>query len=579
MKKLIILLSAVCFFTSCKKLLDENPKYSINSKNAFNSTATTQMALDACYGYLISWNAYGQAYFELTLGASGESWSQTNGGDGDQLASLNTLTSNGTLNQVWNGLYKAIGECNAFIQNVNGGTLTNDQKNYYAAQAKFIRALCYYNLVGIWGDVPLRTTPSDISSLSLARTPKADVIKQVAGDWVFAAQYLPASLNPTEQSLSVPTRYAAYAYLAKLYWTLGSNDNTSSSPNWAIAKKYGDSVLNAKVYSLEPNFSNLFKPVPTNSKEMIFKLNTSTNLSGLGPRLSWLLAPSNSTTGISWGRYKASKSLYDFFKGTYPDDPRLNVTFQSVFSNVKNGSTNYAYPYISYKKTINGVSQTVVASINYSILQDPTNPTIDELNQQDPQFVTKFTAATGNNEGWAYYNKYVDPKATAQLSNSQVLVYRYADFLLLMADVYNEMGQKDVAVSLINQVLSRARNSASPASVYPQDVTVAMSQADLRDKVFNERLFELAGEPDMFFDTRSRGVEYFRKILQRNNDHHVTYTFATNPNIGRHNFKDRLFNAGNITDDFLKKNLVLPIPQSELNTNDKITTADQNYGY
>ena len=102
----------------------------------------------------------------------------------------------------------------------------------------------------------------------------------------------------------------------------------------------------------------------------------------------------------------------------------------------------YAYPYISYKKTINGVSQTVVDSINYSLLQDPTNPTIDELNQQDPLLASKFTAATGNNEGWPYYKKYNDPQATAQLSNSQILVYRYADFLLLMADVYNEMGQK-----------------------------------------------------------------------------------------------------------------------------------------
>ena len=579
MKKLIILFLAICFFTSCKKVLDENPEYSINNQNVFNSTATTQMALDACYGYLISWNAYGQAYFELTLGGSGESWAQTSGGDGDQLTSLNTLVSNGTLNQVWNGLYKAIGECNSFIQNVNGGTLPDDQKNFYAAQAKFIRALCYYDLVGIWGDVPLRITPSDISNLSLARTPKADVYKQIAQDWDFAAQYLPEADNSAQQSLSVPTRYAAYAYLAKLYWTLGSNDNTSSSPNWAIAKMYGDSVLNANAYSLEPNFANLFKPAPTNSKEIIFKLNTSTNLTGLGPRLSWLFAPSNSTTGISWGRYKASKALYDFFKGSYPDDPRLGVTFQSVYSNINTGALTYAYPYISYKKTINGVNQTVVDSINYSMLQDPTNPTIDELNQQDPLLVTKFSAATGNNEGWPYYKKYNDPKATAQLSNSQILVYRYADFLLLMADVYNEMGQEDVAVSLINQVLARARNSASPASVYPQDVTASLSQSELRDKIFNERLFELAGEPDMFFDTRRRGVDYFSQVLQRNNNHHITYTFATNPNIGHHNFMDRLFNGGNMTSDFLKKNLVLPIPQSELNTNDKITQAEQNFGY
>jgi len=83
----------------------------------------------------------------------------------------------------------------------------------------------------------------------------------------------------------------------------------------------------------------------------------------------------------------------------------------------------------------------------------------------------------------------------------------------------------------------------------------------------------------MFFDTRRRGADFFSEVLQRNNNHHVTYSFATNPNIGHHNFMDRLFSSGNINSDFLKKNLVLPIPQSELNKNDKITQANQNFGY
>lgn len=555
--------------------MNESPKYSVNNTNVFNSTTTTQAALNACYGWLFSWNAYGQAYFELTIGGSGLSWAQTNGSDQDQLASLNVLPSNGTLGQVWTGMYKAIGECNSFIQNVYGGSLSDAQKNYYAAQARFIRGLCYYNLAGIYGDVPLRITASDVDSVNMSRTPKADVYKQVAADWQFAAQYLPVSDNPDEVAAAVPTRYAAYAYLAKLYWFLGSNDNTPSSPNWALAKVYGDSVLNANVYALEPKFSNLFIDGTNNSKEIIFKLNVSTSLNGMGSRISWLFAPSNSTTGISWGRYKCSKGFWDLFKGTYSDDPRLGAFFATSYKNINNGNISYTYPNISYKVS----GQTIIDSIHYSLLQNPTNPTVAELNSQNPKLVSTFTAATGTNEGWPYYNKYTDPTATAQLGNKQILVYRYADFLLLMADVNNELGNNSVAVTLLNKVLTRARTSVTPAATYPKDVDNSLSQVQLRDKIFYERLFELAGEPDMFFDTRRRGTEYLNKVLSIYNNDSVSYAFATNTAVSGNNFKDRLLNGGNLSGDFLKKSLLLPIPQSELNTNTGITPADQNFGY
>ncbi|SEA46877.1 Starch-binding associating with outer membrane [Arachidicoccus rhizosphaerae] len=579
MKKLLFIILAGMLFTSCDKLLDESPDYSVNSTNVFDNTTTTQTALNACYGYLINWNGYGQAYFELTLGASGLSWAQTNGSDQDYLVSLNTLNSNGTLGQVWTGFYKTIGECNSFVQNIEGGSLTTDQKNYYAAQARFIRGLCYYNLAGIFGDVPLRIAASDVDSLNMARTPVAEVYNQVATDWKFAAQYLPEELTSDQSTYSMPTKYTAYAYLAKLYWTLGSKENASSSSNWGVAKAYGDSVINAGVYALQSNYNQLFVTGENDTKESIFKLNVSTSLSGMGSRLSWLFAPYGSTTGISWARFKPSKAFYNWFKGTYPDDPRLKVAFSNSYTTLSNSKKSYAYPNISYSATVNGVAQTIVDSLDYSKLADPTNPTIDEITAQNAKFAAVWTASTGSNEGWPFYAKYIDPNATAQLGNKQILVYRYADFLLLMADVNNELGNTAVAVSLINQVLTRARNSATPTSTYPENVSGSISQTALRDKIFNERLFELAGEPDNFYDVRRRGTEYFKHVLERNNNDHITAAFAGNSAVSLNTYKDRLFNNGTLSDDFLKKNLLEPIPQTELNTNTQITAGDQNFGY
>src|SRR5690606_3542907 len=123
--------------------------------------------------------------------------------------------------------------------------------------------------------------------------------------------------------------------------------------------------------------------------------------------------------------------------------------------------------------------------------------------------------------GWPYFNKQFDAAATAQNSNKNLIVYRYADFLLLMADVENELGNTPTAVGYVNKVLSRARTSGTSTAVYPKDITT-ISQDDLRDRIFNERLFELAGELDMFTDVRRRGIEYFKKVVERHDNHHIT---------------------------------------------------------
>lgn len=555
---------------SCKKLLREDPSYMISSTNAFNTLSSAQMALSGCYGTLLSYNSFGQQLYELMVGASGISWAQTNGGDQDQLASFSGLKSNGTINAAWSGLYKTIGECNAFEQNVYNGTLGENEKNYLAAQARFLRGLCYFYLVNIWGDVPLRVGSITTDNVAMARTPKAEVLNQIMADWEFASRYLPKNSDGAyDKSMSVPTKYAAFAYLAKLYFVLGSAEGNSSG-YWAKAKTAGDSVLSSGVYALEPKFNTLyFTPGANFSKEIIFQINASKLLDGMGNRTSWLFAPSNSTTGISWGRFKVTKGFYDKFRGTYLNDPRIEAGIQNDF---RSGTgRNYAYP------ITRGVPNTILLSFDYTKFLDPTNPTIAEISAQNALFATRFTTLAGNHEGWPYYRKCTDTTAAAQNSGKNIIVYHYSDFLLLMADVYNELGMTEEAINTVNLVLTRARSGGTVASASPANWLSGLSQAVLRDKIFFERLFETIGEPELFIDTRRRGIEYFRKVLQVNNDHKITQAFVTNVTAG--NFRDRRYNNGNLDDNFVKKAMLLPIPQNEINTNDKITDADQNFGY
>ena len=149
-----------------------------------------------------------------------------------------------------------------------------------------------------------------------------------------------------------------------------------------------------------------------------------------------------------------------------------------------------------------------------------------------------------------------------------------------MADVENELGNSGQALTYLNQVLTRARTSV-PGAVYPQ-VQTALTKDAMRDKIFFERMFELAGEPVLFEDIRRRGTAYLRKVLDiHNNNKDVLYRYNLEiaNNISAGNFRDYIFNNGTLTEDFLKKNLLLPIPLNEINSNNKIAPEDQNFGY
>lgn len=570
-KYVCLLLMAVAL-GSCKKALEEDPKYTINNKTAFESESTASLALAGCYGYMTTYSAYGQAVPEIMVGASGFGWAQTNGGDQDTYTSMVTPPANVLVGLAWAGWYKVIGESNYFIAAVDQSNLGAAFKKQSISEAKFLRAVCYFNLANVFGGVPLRIDPTTSESIKMPRASVSDVYKQVEKDLLEAADGLTTKEQLGANASGKATKYAAYAYLAKLYWILGSHDNVSTSPYWVKAKEMGDRVIANGNYALLPKFANLFVNNSNGSSESIFQLNFSTTSAYVGNRANWIFAPANSTAGISFSRIKVSKAFYDQFKGTYLDDPRLKITFATSFTQIKtNNFKIYAYPYVA---GTNGLATPVTDSIRYSALADPTNPRLDEISTA---VKNTFTTRAGDHQGWPYFVKQMDVASTAQNSNKNVMLYRYADFLLLMADVENELGNNTKALEYMNAVLTRARTSANVVSVYPQNITV-ITQSDLRVRIFNERLFELAGEYEMFVDARRRGVDFFKLVVDRQNNHNITKAFVAAAQAANNvtAFRDRLLPN---TPDLLKKNLLMPIPQSELNSNESLRASDQNFGY
>lgn len=564
--KLIYFLLAICTFSSC---LDEDPQYALNSESVFLDENTAQLALLSCYGQLTTYDGFGQAAQELLVGASGLGWAQTNASDQDRYVSLNVSSGCVITKMFWRSLYKTVSETTFFIENMKGSPLDEDFKTGLVAQAKFLRGFSYYHLLTTFGGVPLRNTIPSLKSLSIPRATEEEIAAQIESDWKDAIGGLTETADAGKAS-----GLAAHAYLAKLYWYMACQGKQASGNKtyWELALEQCEFVYGK--FQLEPNYSNLFVQ-HSNSKESIFQLNFSTESSTTGNRGSWIFAPQNSTAGISWGRIRISKAFHDYLKGTYPDDPRYSATVLSTWVNKSNGENQFAYPKLSYKE--GRVTHNV--EINYSICNDPTNPTVEELEAVDDKLVKRFVQPTGEHYGWSYYKKAMDLNSTAQNSHMNLIVYRYADFLLMMADVLNESGETGKAISLVKEVLQRARQSGTSNAVYPKDWETNLTKDQVRDKIFWERLVELAGEQTMYCDVRRRGTEYLKKVLEIQNNHHITRAIVENKELGEHRFKERLFNNGDLTENFLKKNLRLPIPQEELNTNESISASDQNYGY
>lgn len=607
--KYIALLAGALSLASCESLLDEDPQYTINSKTQFSNVANAEQALLGCYGYMTADNAYGQAWQEVSMGYSGFAWTQTKGDPTDLLVSMNGGIDESINTMAWKGMYKVIGETNSFLAGLAASPLEQTDKIPMEAAARFLRALAYYNLAVTYGDVPLKTSPSAHDGVAVARSPKSEIFQLVQEDWQFAYDNLPEKDND-----GFATKWAAKAYLGKLYHTLACQGDASA---WQQAKTCFEEVL--PKYQLANKFGDLFVDYVQGSSESIFQLNFALAGSTTRNRGSWLVAPNGSCNGQAWDRIRSSKALYDLFRATYPGDPRMEATFLTqwrAYAGPGKGEkpkqepvasardTVYAYPYFTY--TIEGEkkpqgwkkAKQYVGCIPYEKMKNPASPTAEELDaliadtmNATPQvkgfmkglknmltFATEKPAT--NTKSWPYFKKPWDPNQSGNNSHKNLILYRYADLLLMAADTYNELSETDKAIELVNKVLQRARQSGKGQQVQPANWNKGLSKEEVREKIFFERIFEGAGEPEMYQKMRLRGTEFLKKAFAVNNSHGIILQSVKNNPKRNGNWGERIFNDGNLNDeDFLKKNLLLPIPKDEIDTNSALEYSDNNFGY
>ena len=210
--RILLPITLICglFLTGCDGgLLEETPDTFEGEAEIFSTEAGAETALNGLYYSFSAGEYHGSAFHNLMMPVSGKFYSsQTANRDA---TGLNTTPSNIALVDFWAGAYQTINEANVIIANMNGSSLSNEEA--VLGQAHFLRAVTYFDLVRMFGGVPLRTEPTSTSTLDLTRTSVDDVYAQIVADLEVAEMMLPTDAAGRPKPLAPPRRTSPKYFL------------------------------------------------------------------------------------------------------------------------------------------------------------------------------------------------------------------------------------------------------------------------------------------------------------------------------------------------------------------------------
>ena len=467
---LIALMNSSCSDFLDQPILGEN----IDTPSYYDSEENAKMAIMACYNGLCYENNLSTFQWMYGDVMSDDAWKGgETAGDADDIEFLKqwtALPTNTYLNNTWEAYYRAIHRANTAISQLQEVTFSEDVRDRFIAEAKFIRAYSYFILVKLYGDVPLFTEPVDVTQIgNIGRTPFEDVLQQIEVDLEEAASALPQTCA-TEDIGRVTSGAAQALHARVVMYEIGMFKNKSESA-WQDVYDLTTSVISSGVYSLLPNYAEIFEEEGENSSESVFEVqymttNTGYNFDNCGNPSSIYVA-NRGTTNLpewGWGFNCPTQDLVDEFE---PDDPRLYCTVHG------NGITDYVY----------GVRQEVGTASHltgYAARKLAIDPAIRPANQSDSPF------------------------------NERII--RYSDVLLMKAEAAYHLSLDQEARDLVNMVRARARTSTYPKGFEEGNNTytatgffdnlpdITVSGSDLLDAIKHERRVEFGMESLRYWD-------------------------------------------------------------------------------
>lgn len=455
MKRIIVLLAIGLLAVSCKKdFLERSPLVGTTQDNFYR---TAEDAIAAVNG------AYAALQFELTPAGHfrwfwGDIMSDDSekGGSGDndaiELLRLETFqgpTNTSLLESEWAANYEGIYRANVVLEKVPGIEMDGQLKARILGEAKFIRAWFFYNLVTMFGGVPLADHVLAPSEYNMPRATAAEVWSLIENDLKDAAAALPLRSQYAPQDLGRITKGAAQALLAKAYlW----------QKRYADAQIQAEAVISSNQYSLEADYARIFTQAGQNGSESVFEIQYM------------------NASGGNWGRNNANEG-----------------TFTNVFQRARGQFEGFGF---------NIPTQNFVDEFFAEGFEDPRlRSTVfreGDLMGDRGIFTKEATGFPHDFYPKKYFNNkseeapFGDPNPNGG-SNDRVI--RLSDVLLVHAEAAWHNGNTAAAQASLNQVRARARGNRT--DILPN---ITATGQPLLDAIFRERRIELGLESHRFFD-------------------------------------------------------------------------------
>ncbi|WP_430809495.1 MULTISPECIES: RagB/SusD family nutrient uptake outer membrane protein [unclassified Carboxylicivirga] len=362
----------------------------------------------------------------------------------------------------WNIAWKINNRANSVIERVPAISFNNEEtKNRIIGEAKFLRALNYFNLVRFFGHIPLitsETTTIDENQF-MEQVPRAEVYDQIINDLMYAEENLPV----IQEEACRATQGAAKALLGKVYLTMAGyalnyvSGELEKGDNqyYQLAADKLKEVIDLNVYKLEDIYEDVFDVDNPNGKETVFSVQYMAGTGGWegGEGNSWTPVWVPKGSGIALVEWKSAGTPIEFFNSYPAGDQRRDASFMTSYID-GNGAT-IEYP-----------TSPLVAPHLRKFLSDI---------QEGPD--PNFSAIDGKDYGCDFP------------------VLRYADVLLMYSEALNELDAANKTMG-INDV--RVRAGLEPLTTDDQET--------LRQQILQERKWELTGEGHGWFDYVRLGV-------------------------------------------------------------------------
>ncbi len=507
MKKIILtILVLTAFITSCNKsLLDQTNPNTLTVDEFWKTESDAQKGVNAIYAMFYQDGTWARwIFFRLDLtsdeGLSKSPWIELADWTRFQYVNYNFWEGN---SWTWRDTYKAIFRCNQVLKYVPDISFSDGtKKDRILAQAKFLRAFYYYYAALLWEKIPIVVEPSADPGEQPAENTLEEVWAQVEKDLNEALPALPEQWDAANTGR--PTKGAVYGMLARTYM---------QQHKWTEAKTALDYFFTGAgkdMYELV-DFKENFRATQENNKESVFEIQHSNENTGgdcdcvdnnMGSNRGQFFAP----RGIGWSDGQARYWLVNEFKKEKTIDNQID-------------------PRLQY-------------SLFYPALEADFG---DKVYGRSWEW--------GADEAW--FKKYSrDYYRTNEDYFSEVnnRVIRYADILLMYAEVLNELNQTANAYQYVNLVRQRSK-MAPLATAYP---AIGNNKDLFRNRLKIERALELCGESVRWADLKRWGdletQEKVNAVAQRDPD-------FSNFVVGKH--------------------IRLPIPQTEVLNNPNLTQNPQ----